>query len=191
MSRKVSLTTKAHNIIQSYLDVGDFAIDATMGNGHDTLFLGKRVGIAGKVFGFDIQQQALNSTLSKLESEHINNTQLFHVSHSNMDQHIPTQYHKKIKVIMFNLGYLPGSDKSVITHIDSTLLALNQSINLLAPSGIITITAYPGHPGGDEETRLIKQWCNHLSAKQYTVQIIYSSDKKTAPILFIIQKAES
>ena len=192
MNKRVSLTTKAHNIIQKHLDVGDYAIDATVGNGHDTLFLCKQVGIAGKVFGFDIQQQALDSTLSKLESEQFfNNTQLFHVSHGNMAQHIPTQYHRKIKAIMFNLGYLPGSDKSIITHTDSTLLALNQSIKLLAASGIITITAYPGHQGGYEETRLIKQWCDHLSAEQYTVQIIYSSDKKTAPILFIIQKAES
>ena len=187
MNSRVSLTTKAHDIIQKYLDVGDYAIDATIGNGHDTLFLSKQVGIDGKVFGFDIQQQALDSTLSKLESGHmINNTQLFLVSHSNMEKHIPTQYHRKIKVIMFNLGYLPGSDKSIISHADSTLLALNQSIGLLAPSGIITITAYPGHQGGDDETSQIKQWCNHLSTKRYTIQIIHSSDKKTAPILFII-----
>ena len=190
MNNRVSLTTKAHNIIQKYLATGDYAIDATVGNGHDTLFLSKQIGMDGRVFGFDIQQQALDSTLSKLESEHDNdNTQLFHVSHSNMEQQIPAEYHKKIKAIMFNLGYLPGSDKSVITHSDSTLLALNQSINLLAPSGIITITAYPGHQGGAEETRQIMQWCNLLPTEQYTVQTIYSSDKKTAPILLIIQKA--
>ncbi|MCK5192108.1 MAG: class I SAM-dependent methyltransferase, partial [Methylococcales bacterium] len=135
---------------------------------------------------FDIQQQALSSTRLKLESEHINNTQLFHVSHCKMEKHIPTQYHRNIKVIMFNLGYLPGSDKSIISHADSTLLALNQSIGLLAPSGIITITAYPGHQGGDDETSQIKQWCNHLSTELYTIQIIHSSDKNTAPILFII-----
>ena len=192
MNKRVSLTTKAHNIIQKYLAVGDYAIDATMGNGHDTLFLSKQVGIAGKVFAFDIQQQALNSTLLKLESEQfVNNTQLFHLSHSKMEQQIPMQYHGKIKVIMFNLGYLPGGDKSVITHTDSTLLALNQSISLLAPSGLIAITAYPGHQGGDEETRQIKQWCNRLSTEQFTAQIINSSDKNTAPILFIIRKATS
>ncbi len=189
MTKRVSLTTKAHNIIQQYLATGDYAIDATIGNGHDTLFLSRQVGIDGRVFGFDIQQQALDSTQSILESEHIsNNTQLFHVSHSKMEQYIPTQFYGKIKVIMFNLGYLPGSDKCLITHADSTLLALNQSISLLAPSGILAITAYPGHQGGDEETGQIKQWCNRLCAKQYTVQIIHSSDKKTAPILFIIRK---
>lgn len=190
MNKRVSLTTKAHNIIQQFLAVGDYAIDATIGNGHDTLFLNKQIGKAGKVFGFDIQQQALDSTQSKLESEHIsNNTLLFHISHSKMEQYIPTQFHGKIKVIMFNLGYLPGSDKSIITHTDSTLLALNQSLSLLAPSGMIAITAYPGHQGGAEETGQIKQWCNRLSTEQYTVQIIYSSDNKTAPVLFIIHKA--
>jgi 16S rRNA C1402 N4-methylase RsmH len=172
------------------LDVGDHAIDATVGNGHDTLFLSEQVGMAGKVFGFDIQQQAIDATLSKLESNHsFNNTQLFQISHSKMKHYIPTQYHRKIKVIMFNLGYLPGSDKTVITSADSTLLALNQSVSLLAPSGIIAIIAYPGHQGGDEETRQIKEWCHRLSTEQYTDQTFYSSDKKTAPILFIIQKA--
>jgi len=188
MNKRVSLTTKAHNIIQKYLAAGDYAIDATVGNGHDTLFLSKQTGLNGRVFGFDIQQQALDLTLLKLESKQLINTELFHVNHSKMEQHIPTQYHRKIKVIMFNLGYLPGSDKSVITRADSTLLALNQSITLLAPSGIITITAYPGHQGGAEETRQIMQWCNCLPTEQYTFQTIYSSDKKTAPILLIIQK---
>ena len=89
---------------------------------------------------------------------------------------------------MFNLGYLPGSDKTVITETASTLDALNQSIELLAVGGIITIAAYPGHPGGKEEADQIDLWCQQLNPEQYTVQHINSSEKDTAPRLYLIQK---
>ena len=189
MNKRLSLTAQAHTMIQQYLMAGDFAIDATVGNGHDTLFLAKQVGTKGKVFGFDVQQQAIDSTLSRLEGENITETaQLFHHSHHKMKQYIPIDFHGKIKAIMFNLGYLPGSDKSIITETDSTLVALEQSIYLLDASGILTITAYPGHSGGDTETDEVKRWLDHLSSDHYNIQTIVSSDKETAPRLYVIQK---
>jgi len=189
MTQRISLTAQAHTIIKKHLKPGDIAIDATVGNGHDILFLAQQVGINGKVFGFDIQQQAINSTQLRLESHNIeSNTYLFHSSHDKMQQFIPTDIQGKIKVIMFNLGYLPGSDKSIITQTTSTLSALEQSIHFLDHTGIITVAAYPGHAGGDSETEAIIQWLKHLSPDQYNVQIIYSSEKETAPRLYIIQK---
>lgn len=188
MNKRISLTDQAHLIIQEHLKLSDNAIDATVGNGHDTIFLANQVGNHGHVFGFDIQQEAITSSLNKIKTHNThNNTQLFHASHSEMKQYLPKEYHGKITTIMFNLGYLPGSDKSVITQADSTLLALNISIELLAPSGIITIAAYPGHSGGKQETDQIQHWCKQLSAEQYSIQQINSSDKITAPKLFIIQ----
>ncbi len=189
MNQRVSLTAQAHNIIKEHLISGDIAIDATVGNGHDCTFLTKQVGKQGTVFGFDIQQQAIETTQLKLESEGIvSNIKLIRDSHSKMEQHIPMQQQGKIKTIMFNLGYLPGSDKSVITQADATLVAINTSLSLLAADGILTITAYPGHSGGETEVAQIKQWLLLLDAEQYTHQTIYSSEKVTAPILFIILK---
>lgn len=185
----VSLTTKAHHFILEHLNNGDIAIDATAGNGHDTIFLSRRVGANGKVFGFDVQKQAIDSTLLKIDQEKKDGlTKLFHACHSKMEDYIPKEYHGKIKTIMFNLGYLPGSDKSIITLANTTLIALNQSINLIAPAGIITITAYPGHAGGGNETNLVKQWCGQLNVEDYTNTIICSSEKEAAPILFIVKK---
>lgn len=189
MKKRTSLTQQAHNIIEQSLAEGDTAIDATVGNGYDTLFLAKRVGSAGLVFGFDVQQQAIESTLSRLESGNISAIiKLFPVSHCQMDTYVPNQYQSQINVIMFNLGYLPGSDKSVITQADSSLIALNKSIVLLSSGGIISILSYPGHVGGDTESMLITKWCKQLNPEQFSTQIIYSSAKETAPRLLIINK---
>jgi hypothetical protein len=90
---------------------------------------------------------------------------------------------------MFNLGYLPGGDKSVITLTDSTLTALTIASRILSPNGIITLLAYPGHQGGDQETDQVKNWCEQLNPDQFYVSIIYSAEhKESAPRLFVIRK---
>ena len=189
MSKRISLTIQAHQFIQKHLNVGDIAIDSTIGNGHDTLFLVRQVDRRGLVFGFDVQHQAIESTQTRLVADLVfKNSRLFNTSHENLIEFIPTQYHGKVKAIMFNLGYLPGSDKTVITQKDSTLLALNQAIKILAPNGVITIMAYPGHSGGDQETKQIKQWCKQLNTDEFIVKQINSSEKDSAPVLFTIEK---
>ena len=188
MSKRISLTTLAHNLIEKELTEGDIVIDATIGNGHDTAFLAKQIGRQGTVFGFDVQQQAISTTQFHLEQAKFENFCLFHASHSEMDRHIPTQQQGKVKLIMFNLGYLPGSDKTVITQTNTTLIALNKSIILLAPNGIVTIAAYPGHSGGEVETEQVKLWCEQLDPLLYTFEQIRSSEKANAPRLFIVRK---
>jgi hypothetical protein len=90
---------------------------------------------------------------------------------------------------MFNLGYLPGGDKSVITLTDSTLSALTTASRILADNGIITLLAYPGHEGGDQETDQVKKWCERLDTQQFKVSTVYSTERKdTAPRLFVIRK---
>jgi predicted methyltransferase len=189
MNKRISLTAQAHQFILHHLEAGDIAIDATVGNGHDTLFLAKQVNAQGVVFGFDIQKQAVESAQTKLCNDlTYKNTTLFNTSHENLSEFIPSQYHDRIKAVMFNLGYLPGSDKAVITQANSTLFALNQAVKLLATSGVITIMAYPGHSGGKEETKQIKQWCDQLNIDEFIVDQINSSEKETAPVLFCVLK---
>lgn len=191
-NNSIPLTTQAHQIITQCTNPGDITIDATVGNGHDTLFLANLLGKQGVVFGFDCQQLAIEVTQKKLENNNMSgNTQLFHASHSRMNELIPSRYHGKIQVIMFNLGYLPGSDKTHITQADTTLSALNQAIELISATGVITVIAYPGHLGGEIETDQINHWCTQLSIRHFNIQIIYSSDKPTAPRLFIIKKLRS
>ncbi|MGZ4970823.1 MAG: class I SAM-dependent methyltransferase [Methylobacter sp.] len=188
--KRISLVKTAHDLIRDILHPGDIAIDATVGNGHDTLFLAEQVAPSGHVYGFDIQQAAIDSTLEKFRQMHSSESlTLIQASHAVMDAEIPADLHGKIRAIMFNLGYLPGGDKSVITQTDSTLKALNIAVKILAIEGVITLLAYPGHPGGDLETDQVKNWCEQLDNKQFEVNTIYSTEHKdTAPRLFVIRK---
>lgn len=188
--KRISLVKEAHNLIKDRLHPGDIAIDATVGNGHDTLFLVEQVMPTGRVYGFDIQQTALDSTRSRCgQLSHPECLTLIHASHALMAEKIPGQHHGKINAIMFNLGYLPGGDKSIITRTDSTLLALNSASLLLATEGLITILAYPGHAGGNQETDQVRDWCGQLDTKLFKVSTVYSTEHKdSAPRLFTVRK---
>jgi methylase of polypeptide subunit release factors len=188
--QRISLVNVAHNLIQDVLQPGDIAVDATVGNGYDTLFLAKQVGSSGEVFGFDIQQAAIESTKEKFQQTNCPAClTLTQASHADMGDKIPSRYHGNIRAIMFNLGYLPGGDKSIITRTDSTITALNSACRMLSGNGIITILAYPGHQGGDLETDQVKNWCEQLDKDQFKISIVYSSDNKdSAPRLFVIKK---
>lgn len=188
--KRISLVNTAHDLIRDILHPGDIAIDATIGNGHDTLFLAEQVGPSGHVYGFDIQQVAIDSTREKFRQAHLSDClTLIHASHAGMADKIPAHDHGKIRAIMFNLGYLPGGDKSVITLTDSTLAALTIASRILACNGIITLLAYPGHQGGDLETVQVKNWCEQLDTQQFEVSTIYSTEHKDiAPRLFVIRK---
>lgn len=185
---RISLPETAHRLLESHLQPGDIAIDATLGNGYDTLFLLRHVDRAGHVYGFDIQPQALEKTSKRLtEAGMVDRATLFQASHADMADRIPSQHHGEIRTIMFNLGYLPGSDKSIITQAESTIPALEAACKLLMPGGIITIVTYPGHTGGDRETGHVKNWVDCLDRSLFYHEIICSSvDKPTAPILFYL-----
>jgi len=188
--QRISLVNIAHDLIKDVLHTGDVAIDATVGNGHDTVFLVEQVRPAGKVFGFDVQQAAIDSAQEKFQQAHsMECLSLIHASHADMSEKIPVHFHGKVSAIMFNLGYLPGGDKSIITCTDSTVAALNIASQLLSSNGIITVMAYPGHQGGDLETEHVKNWCEQLNKDQFKISIVYSAEnKETAPRLFVICK---
>ncbi|MGR9115976.1 MAG: class I SAM-dependent methyltransferase [Gammaproteobacteria bacterium] len=188
--KRTSLVKEAHSVIMEHLHRGDIAIDATVGNGNDTLFLAEQVGPAGKIYGFDIQPLALASTRAKLTQHDLNHrVVLIEDSHARLAENVPEPYHGMIKAIMFNLGYLPGSDKAIITQTESTLAALDAALKILAPGGLVTIMAYPGHTGGDHETESVHTWCGNLENSRFSVRIIYGAEhKNSSPRLFVIEK---
>ncbi len=187
-SARVSLTNRVHQklepLIQAACKQTDYiAIDATAGNGHDTLFLARHIAHQGQIFAFDIQKQAIDNTYQRLnEAELAGRVSLFCAGHETMLEHIPHSLHGKVNLIMFNLGYLPHADKSVITHKTTTIQALNAAIGLIASNGRISILAYPGHAGGETEVMAIISWLENLPdafivikhkplhAKQYSPQ---------------------
>jgi predicted methyltransferase len=186
----MSLLKLAHQHIQNSLHLGDVAIDATIGNGHDTLFLAEQVGENGRVYGFDIQQAAIVATTEKLQhSQYLSRVTLMQANHADMAAHIPAHHHGYINACLFNLGYLPKGDKCIITQTRSTLSALNAACEILAPRGIITILAYPGHAGGDDETASVQQWSEQLDAQYFSVDTFFSAiPSSSAPRLLVVHK---
>lgn len=176
--------------IQQYLNQGDIAIDATCGNGHDTLFLSKSVGENGHVFAFDIQDRACKATKRLLQENALSdNVTIFNQSHDSLLTNIPKDIHRHIMAIMLNLGYLPQSDKTVRTSAVTTCVALEQSCVLLKKGGIITIAVYVGHDGGKEEMDAIQHFIKHLPTHDFAIaHLCYPYTSFPAPELYIIHK---
>lgn len=175
------LTKIMHEYITPHLNSDAIVIDATCGNGHDTLFLAKRVQ---EVFAFDIQKSALEKTKQNLEDENLSNVRLIHDSHENMALYTADP----ISLIMFNLGYLPGGDHDITTTVTSSLPALKVGLELLIPNGLLSLILYPGHEAGLKETKAILKWLKSLEKRQYEILSIEKPNDKKAPKGFLIKK---
>ncbi len=170
--------------ILQHLKEGDVAVDYTMGNGHDTEFLSKTVGENGKVYAFDIQMAALNSTKKNLTVAGCpNNYTLLCASHHRVKEFV----HEKVKAGMFNLGYLPGSDKSITTMHETTLAAIDAAIELMDKDAIILIAVYPGHAEGEIEGKLVNERLALLDRRLYTVASFKMVNSPTSPFFYIIE----
>jgi predicted methyltransferase len=182
-----SLTRLAHTIIGRHLTTGDIAVDLTAGNGFDTLFLAQCVAPSGKVFAFDIQDQAIVSTRNRLALNGLTQClSLQQASHAQWPDLIPLEEQNRIQAIVMNLGYLPGADESITTKQSSTLLALQHACRLLKQGGIISVLVYTGHPGGLEEADAVANLL-HRNAIQYFQQVQQHPEKASlhSPILYI------
>ncbi|HEY0721759.1 MAG TPA: class I SAM-dependent methyltransferase, partial [Gammaproteobacteria bacterium] len=156
MSR-IDLVTLAQQRVSEVVAEGDVVIDATLGNGHDALFLAQRIGERGHLYGLDIQPAALAATQQRLaQHQLLARATLLPYGHETMAAQIPAHHHGRIKAVMFNLGYLPGHDHTLRTHSTTTLQALQSAHALLAPDGLIVIVAYTGHSHGRAETEAVK-----------------------------------
>ncbi|AYC29901.1 tRNA (mnm(5)s(2)U34)-methyltransferase [Paenisporosarcina cavernae] len=174
----------ARNILEEIVLTGDTVIDATIGNGHDTLFLSTLVGQQGTVWGFDIQEKAIQETSSRLK-DFTGDLHLIHNSHESIDSYIEGE----VKAVMFNLGYLPGSDHETITRAPSTIQALKKSMQLLQKGGRITIVLYDGHDGGLEETNEVIKFCEQLNQREFHVlKYQFINQQNHPPFLLALEK---
>lgn len=178
------LTAIAHDALCEVLHGDDRAIDATVGNGHDTLFLAGRVGPHGHVIGFDIQPAALAAARSRLSAAGLDaNATLLACGHERLGVEIPPDWVGTVAAVMFNLGYLPGGDKGLITRADTTLAALRQALPVLRIGGLISLMVYPGHPGADAEVRVVDDWLAQIG-DQYRV----TCHASPGPNLYLIER---
>lgn len=163
-------------------------IDATAGNGHDTLFLARLAqSFCGEVLAFDVQQAALAVTRGHLAKAGLT-ARLICASHADMNEYVRSS----VAVVMFNLGFLPGSDKAVVTRAEHTLAALRVAADVLLAHGVISVHAYTGHPGGLEEAESVRAWARSLPRKHWRVQEITEANRgdlaKRAETLWLVEK---
>lgn len=169
--RPARLTALAQAAVAEVLGPGMDALDATVGNGQDTLFLARQVGATGQVYGFDVQAAALASTAARLAAAGLaERVRLFQAGHETLADCLPAKARGRLGAVMFNLGYLPGSDKQCITRVPSTLPALGQAAEWLAPGGLLTVLAYRGHAGGREEAAAVAHWLRTLDPRVFRLQ---------------------
>lgn len=176
----------SHEIVTRYLAEGDIAVDATAGNGNDTIFLAEIVGIKGKVYAFDIQNAAIENTREKLKTNNLQNrVVLINDGHQFIDKYVPPG----VKVIMFNLGYLPGGNHQIATKPESTIVAIKNSLDVLKVGGIIMMVIYYGGDSGYVEKDAVLDYIRLLDNKKYSVLVMdFVNWLNCPPISVCIQK---
>lgn len=177
-------------LLRQYISEGDIVIDATAGNGNDTLALARLAGKTGTVYAFDVQEAAIAKTKALLEKESFSGKcELILGSHHLMEEFIPEKNHGKISAVVFNLGYLPNGNKEKTTQSETTLPAVKQALELIRPGGIVAITMYGGHSEGAEEKEELLRFAEELPQKEYhSVYISLINQRNRPPELLLITK---
>ncbi|HPZ11450.1 MAG TPA: class I SAM-dependent methyltransferase [Bacillota bacterium] len=182
----IRITEIAQKQVAEILREGDQAVDATAGNGRDTLFLARLVGSSGRVYAFDIQQEALDETAALLDHHNMSErVDLIHAGHETMAAYVEGP----VTAVMFNLGYRPGGDRSIVTRPESTLRGLAAAIQLLKPGGLATLVLYPGHAEGEKEKSALLEYCSGFDGSAFGV--VHSrllNRGKAPPELLIVKK---
>ncbi|MEZ7957662.1 MAG: class I SAM-dependent methyltransferase [Rubritalea sp.] len=178
----------AHQLIRNLVKPSDNVVDATLGNGHDALFLAGLVGEKGCVIGFDIQPSAIECSTQRMIENGMDHYDFHLTGHENMEQVI-TAKNLPLSVIMFNLGYLPNADKAIITIEQTTISALTSALQLLRVGGLISIMCYPGHEGGDTESVAVCAWAENLPRERCRVaRYTLHNAANNPPFLLLVER---
>ena len=178
-----SILNRVHERFDYYVKSNSLVIDATVGNGNDTILLAQLAN-KGIVYGFDIQKQAIEATKQKLQENNITNVILYQQNHNQMKNTL-IEKQGKISLITFNLGYLPTGDKTITTTTSTTIQAIEEGLELLHPNGILLITVYPGHEEGEKESIALQKYFKNQKVTYYR-----NDDNPKAPYLMEIKKKE-
>ncbi|NEU05070.1 MULTISPECIES: class I SAM-dependent methyltransferase [Clostridium] len=168
----------SQHIIKNFTKNKNVAIDGTLGNGYDTDFLSENFN---KVYSFDIQKIAVDN----YKKRNNNKVELINDSHSKLEKYIK----ENVDAIMYNLGFLPGGDKSITTMVESTIKSIESGLELLNSGGIVSIAIYVGHDEGKKEEMAIMKYVKNLDKKLYGVMLHEVLNRsESAPKLLIIEK---
>ncbi|GFO68330.1 rRNA methyltransferase [Geomonas limicola] len=176
----------AHFYLRERVREGDRVLDATCGNGQDTLFLAELVGEGGEVWALDVQPRAIAATAELLERHGLSGrVRLVETGHERLGELVCGE----LAAAVFNLGYLPGGDAALVTVAEKSVAALEQAAGLLKPGGILTVALYTGHEGGPEEAGAVESWAAGLSPREFNVWTCRQLNRPpVAPYLVFVEK---
>lgn len=186
ISRPASAVHWARAFIRPALRQGGLAVDATAGNGHDTLFLAGEVGPEGRVYSLDVQEAAVESTKKRLEAAGLSDrVSVLRLGHQEMEKAVSG----RADAVMFNLGYLPGSDRSMITRPDTTRAGVLAALRVLRPGGRLSVVVYTGHRGSLEESEAVAGLMASLSLDEFMVQkMTFWNSRVESPELYFVTR---
>lgn len=170
----------AHKYWKDFLKNEDAAIDATCGNGHDSLVLAQILS-HGDLFCYDIQERAIQESKRRLDGLTCRAT-FFQKSHIDF-----SDIHQPVKLIVYNLGYLPLSDKSITTMTDTTLKSVQEALSKVVDGGAVSITCYPGHEEGELEEKALLGFLKTLPTS-FSICYHQWPNRPKSPTLFWIRK---
>jgi len=175
----------ARMIIERIVCSGDHVIDATVGNGQDTVYLAELVGSQGRVYGFDIQEEALEKARATLPAALRDRVEFLHISHESIENAIDGD----VRLVLFNLGYLPGADRSIMTRSQTTLAACEAALQRLCPGGVVLFVVYRGHAEGQNEWTELKAFGKILDQNHYNFFVLdFPNQANNPPGLIAFQK---
>ncbi len=186
MTKLKQITALAHRHAGVAIKQGDRVVDATAGNGYDTIFLAEKVGSYGHVYAFDVQKMALEETRRRLEDNNLEErVTLIRDGHEQMHKYL----RRRVAAVMYNLGYLPGGSREITTCHETTVESFKQALNLLKNGGIITVVLYPGHRQGALEKEHLLPYCRRLPPKTFNVlHVRQVNPGGEPPELIVVQK---
>ncbi len=183
---RLRLTERAHAVVLPVLGPGGVAIDATVGAGRDTEFL---AASGARVFGYDVQEEALSQARRRLAAAGLEESvTLIHAGHEDLERHLPAKLLGRVSAAMFNLGYLPGGDKSLVTVPGTTVRALTAASVWLKSGGVISVVAYRGHRGGADEYLAVRHLLDGWRTQGFSVRV-EEGLVSTSPVLIAAKKA--
>ncbi len=186
MSHNYQITEYCHRFLEPYIGEGDVCVDATAGKGNDTEFLRRLVGEKGKVYAFDIQEEAVKATRERMEQKGYSANVIVQCeSHDRMQCYVK----EEVSAIIFNLGYLPGGDHSIATNAKTSIRAMEEGMALLKKDGIMSVCIYSGKDSGYEERDKVLSFLKTLDSKKWLVIVHQYYNRKNDPPIpaFIIR----
>ncbi|SHG97963.1 Putative rRNA methylase [Anaerosphaera aminiphila DSM 21120] len=158
-------------------------LDCTSGRGNDSLNIISKIGDNGFLYAYDIQKEAVEDTTELLKSNGYSNFKIFNKSHTNIDIDISCE----LELVIFNLGYLPKSNKSITTKKNTTIEALDKAIPLLSKSGVIIVVSYLGHEYSFEEREAVDSYLKRLDQNNFLVEKReFYNQVNNPPIVFLV-----